>query len=74
VYGVVIGSLFSGSLAVEMVTGWPGMGRLMYDALVSRDVFLVTGCVLFGAVCLAAGNFVADVLRAVIDPRAREHA
>ena len=74
VYGIVIGSLFSGSFAVEIVTSWPGLGRLMIDALRGRDLFLVAGCALVGAVCLAAGNFVADVLRAVVDPRVREGA
>jgi peptide/nickel transport system permease protein len=74
IYGIVIGSLFSGSLAVEFVTGWPGLGRLMYTALVGRDLFLVAGCALFGAVCLAAGNLVADIARAVVDPRVREGA
>ncbi len=69
VYGVIIGSLFSGSLAVEIVAAWPGLGRLMYDGLVSRDLFLVAGCSLFGALVLAAGNLAADVVRAWADPR-----
>jgi peptide/nickel transport system permease protein len=72
VYGVVIGSLFSGSLAVEFVTAWPGLGRLMYDALVGRDLFLVAGCALIGAIFLAAGNLAADLMRGLIDPRVRE--
>lgn len=72
VYGVVIGGLFGGSFAVEVITAWPGLGRLMYDALRGRDVFLVSGCALAGAVCLTAGNVIADLLRAVVDPRARE--
>jgi len=74
VYGIVIGSLFSGSFVVEIVTAWPGLGRLMYDALVSRDLFLVAGCALAGAVCLACGNFIADVARALADPRVQEAA
>lgn len=69
--GIVIGSLFSGSLAVEVVTGWPGLGRLMYEALASRDVFLAAGCALVGATVLAAGNLVADIARALADPRLR---
>ena len=69
VYGIVIGSLFSGSLAVEVVTNWPGLGRLMYDALMGRDVFLVAGCALLGAMFLAAGNLIADLARAWVDPR-----
>lgn len=74
VFGIVIGSLFGGSFAVEVVTAWPGLGRLTYDALRSRDIYLVAGCALAGAVCLTTGNLVADVLRAWIDPRARERA
>jgi ABC-type dipeptide/oligopeptide/nickel transport system permease component len=69
IYGVVIGSLFSGSLAVEVVTGWPGLGRLMFEGLKSRDLLLVTGCVLAGAIFLAAGNLAADIARALVDPR-----
>ncbi len=72
IYGIVIGSLFGGSLVVEMVTAWPGLGRLMYDALRGRDIDLVAGCALAGAVFLAIGNVAADLLRALVDPRARE--
>jgi peptide/nickel transport system permease protein len=69
VYGIVIGSLFSGSLAVEVITSWPGLGQLTYEALVSRDLYLLAGCVLAGALFIAVGNLLADVLRAVVDPR-----
>jgi peptide/nickel transport system permease protein len=71
VYGIVIGSLFSGSLAVEAVTNWPGLGRLMLDAIVGRDLFLIAGCVLLGAILIALGNLAADVIRAAVDPRVR---
>jgi peptide/nickel transport system permease protein len=70
-FGVILGSLFSGSLAVEWITSWPGLGRLMYDAIVTRDLFLVAGCALMGAVLIATGNFIADVLRGAVDPRVR---
>jgi peptide/nickel transport system permease protein len=73
-YGVMIGSLFSGSFVVEVVTSWPGLGRLMYDALRARDLFLVAGCAASGAVFLAAGTLIADVLLAVADPRVRDEA
>jgi ABC-type dipeptide/oligopeptide/nickel transport system permease component len=69
VYGVLIGSLFGGAFAVEVITSWPGLGRLMYDALRGRDVNLVAGCALAGASCLMVGNLLADVARAVVDPR-----
>ena len=74
VFGIVVGSLFGGSFAVEMVTAWPGLGRLTYDALRNRDIYLVAGCALAGAACLTAGNVAADLLRAWVDPRARERA
>jgi peptide/nickel transport system permease protein len=71
IYGLIIGGLFSGSLAVEWVTSWPGLGRLTYDALVNRDLFLIAGCALAGAMLIAIGNFVADAARALADPRVR---
>lgn len=70
-YGVMIGTLFSGSFVVEVVTSWPGLGRLMYDALKARDLYLVAGCAASGAFFLAAGTWIADVLLALADPRVR---
>lgn len=70
-YGVMIGSLFSGSFVVEVVTSWPGLGRLMFDALKARDLFLVAGCAATGALFLAAGTLIADLLLAYTDPRVR---
>ncbi len=71
VFGVVFGNLLSGSFIVEIVTSWPGLGRLMYDALRSRDLYLVAGCAAAGGVFLAVGALVSDVALAVIDPRLR---
>lgn len=70
-YGLMIGSLFSGSFAVEIVTAWPGLGRLMVEALRARDLYLVAGCGAAGAFCLAMGTFLSDLLLAIVDPRAR---
>jgi len=72
VYGLVIGTLLSGSFAVEVVTAWPGLGSLMLDALRARDVFLVAGCAGAGAIFLAVGTLVSDVALAFVDPRTRE--
>ena len=69
VYGIIIGSLFSGSLAVEIITSWPGLGRLMFGALGSRDTYLVAGGALVGATMIAIANVAADVLRGLADPR-----
>ncbi len=71
-YGVLVGSLFSGSFVVELVTGWPGLGLLLFDALNARDVWLVAGCGAAGAVSLAVGTTLADVAHAAIDPRVLE--
>jgi peptide/nickel transport system permease protein len=72
VYGLAIGALLSGSFVVEYVTAWPGLGRLMYEALRARDIYLVAGCAAMGALFLATGSLVADMLLAVADPRVRE--
>jgi peptide/nickel transport system permease protein len=72
VYGLIVGTLLSGSLAVEIVTTWPGLGRLMLEALLARDLYLVAGCAATGSVFLACGTFLSDVALAVLDPRARE--
>lgn len=69
IYGVIVGSLFSGSFAVEIVTSWPGLGALMRQALMSRDTYLVAGCAAAGAAFLAAGILAADVTHALVDPR-----
>lgn len=71
-YGITVGALLSGSFVVEFVTAWPGLGRLMYDALRARDIYLVAGCATAGAACLAVGTLLGDVLLAWVDPRARE--
>ena len=71
VYGLVVGSLLSGSFAVEVITSWPGLGRLMLDALQARDVYLVAGCAAAGSVFLAAGTLFSDAVLAAVDPRAR---
>jgi peptide/nickel transport system permease protein len=75
VYGLVIGTLLSGSFVVEYVTQWPGVGRLMYEALRARDIYLVAACAAMGACFLAIGTLAGDLLLAAADPRVRdEHA
>ena len=69
IYGVIVGSLFSGSFAVEIVTSWPGLGDLMHNALMARDTYLVAGCAAAGAGFLAIGILAADIAHAIVDPR-----
>jgi peptide/nickel transport system permease protein len=72
VYGLVIGALLSGSFVVEFVTAWPGLGRLMYEALRARDIYRVAGCAAMGGLFLAVGSVIGDLLLVAADPRVRE--
>jgi peptide/nickel transport system permease protein len=72
IYGLAIGTLFSGSFIVEIVTSWPGLGRLMFDALRARDIYLVAGCAAAGGIFLAIGSLLSDLALAVVDPRLRD--
>jgi peptide/nickel transport system permease protein len=72
VYGLVVGTLLSGSFAVEIITAWPGLGSLMLEALRSRDVYLVAGCAAAGSIFLAAGTLLSDAALALVDPRVSE--
>jgi peptide/nickel transport system permease protein len=74
VYGVIVGGLISGSFVVEYVMTWPGLARLMYDALLHRDANLVAACAATGAAFLSVGILAADLLRYACDPRLQEPA
>lgn len=69
VMGVRIGSLLGGAIVVEVVFGWPGLGRLVVDAIQNRDFPLVQGAVLVMAVLFVAVNFITDIIQAWLDPR-----
>lgn len=69
IYGFTAGQLLSGSLAVELVTAWPGLGRLMLDALAMRDVPLAVGCAAAAALFLSIWTAISDLALASIDPR-----
>jgi peptide/nickel transport system permease protein len=63
--------LLNGAFLVEVVTGWPGMGRLALVALHDRDSFLLLGTLVVAGVLLSLGNLAADLLLAEVDPRIR---
>jgi peptide/nickel transport system permease protein len=67
--GLLGGMLLSGSFAVELVTSWPGLGRLTYDALRARDLYLAAGCVSAAAGFLVVGLLASDLALAALDPR-----
>ena len=73
-FGFSVGALLSGSLIVEVVMSWPGLGPLLLEAILARDLYVVIGGVLCSTIFLVAGNFLADVLIYWADPRIRTGA
>ncbi len=70
--GFDIAGLLSGAALVEIITAWPGMGRLMFEAVMSQDIFVVMASLYIGGIMLVLGNLIADLLIAINDPRVRE--
>ena len=69
--GFSLAGLLSGSLMVEVVCGWPGLGPLILEATLSRDLYLVIGGIMLSALFMDMGNLVADMLLSALDPRIR---
>lgn len=70
-FGFSIGALLSGSLLIEVVTSWPGLGPFLLEAILARDLYVVVGGVLLSTIFLVGGNFIADVALYWADPRIR---
>ncbi|WP_269525427.1 ABC transporter permease subunit [Coraliomargarita parva] len=70
-FGYAFASLLSGALLVENVMNYPGLGQLIYDALIREDQYVVMAGVVVGVVMLVLGNLLADLLLAWSDPRIR---
>jgi peptide/nickel transport system permease protein len=71
VAGLFFPALLTGAVFVERVFGWPGMGTALLDAISRRDYELVSACVIIGSATTAIGTLLADIVRAVVDPRLR---
>ncbi len=71
VLGLSLPFLVSGSLVIEVVFSWPGMGQLVYSAALARDVPTLMGGTLVITVAVVLGNLMADLAYAVVDPRVR---
>ena len=69
VLGVQAGFVLSGAVYIEMVFQWPGVGRMLVDAILKRDILLVQGGVVFVAACYVLFNIAVDVAQSVLDPR-----
>ncbi|HET8887846.1 MAG TPA: ABC transporter permease [Candidatus Angelobacter sp.] len=73
-FGLSVAVLLSVSLLIEVVMSWPGIGPLLLEAILARDLFLVIGAVMLSTVFLIAGNLLGDVLLYAFDPRIRRQA
>ncbi|WP_291322662.1 ABC transporter permease [Desulfonatronospira sp.] len=69
--GFILATLLSGSILVENVMNYPGLGQLIFEALMRQDEFVVVAAVMMGCVMLMLGNLIADLLLAWSDPRIR---
>jgi ABC-type dipeptide/oligopeptide/nickel transport system permease component len=69
--GLVLGEFLAGSVLIERVFNWPGVGSLVFDAIVKQDYAVVQTFILLSAVMFVLVNLIVDLLYAVIDPRVR---
>ena len=69
--GLALPVLVSGSVVVETIFSWPGMGQVAFNAARARDIPLILGATLVGAAAVVIVNLIADLLYAVVNPRSR---
>ncbi|GAA4010064.1 ABC transporter permease [Deinococcus rubellus] len=69
--GLDIGVFMGGVVVVESVFGWPGLGRLVWDAIRVVDIPVIVGVVIFSALIITLANLLADLVQLLIDPRVR---
>jgi peptide/nickel transport system permease protein len=69
--GFSVATMLSASALAEIVLGWPGLGPLLVESILSKDVYLVVAIVMLSSVFLVAGNLLADLLLFASDPRIR---
>jgi peptide/nickel transport system permease protein len=70
-FGLSVAGLLSGSLLVEVITGWPGIGPLLLEASMSRDLYVVVGAVMSSTLFMVLGSLLADLMLVIADPRIR---
>jgi peptide/nickel transport system permease protein len=69
--GPMLAGILSGSLVLEVIFAWPGLGQITYDALFNSDLFLLAGCIVGSSLLLILGNLLADLALVALDPRTR---
>jgi peptide/nickel transport system permease protein len=70
-FGMILPGLIGGSVIIESIFSWPGMGRMAYQAILARDYPIILTVNFISAVLVLAGTFVSDVLYMLVDPRIR---
>lgn len=71
VLGIQAGFVISGAVYIEMIFQWPGIGRMLVNGILQRDILLVQGGVIFVAACYVVFNIIVDVFQSILDPRIR---
>lgn len=69
--GLEIGHILGGSVIVETIFVWPGIGKLLYDSIIARDLPMMQGCIVTISLGYIIAMFLVDVITAYIDPRIR---
>ena len=69
IYGMSLPFLLGGSVLIETIFSWPGMGSLAVEAVQNRDYPLILSTSMMGAILVVLGNLLADITYAIIDPR-----
>jgi peptide/nickel transport system permease protein len=67
--GVMFGNMLGGSVLIETVFGWPGLGRLVFDALLQRDLTVLLGVLFVSSLVVVVANIAVDLIYGLIDPR-----
>jgi peptide/nickel transport system permease protein len=70
-FGMILPGLIGGSVIIESIFSWPGMGRMAYEAILARDYPVILTVNFLSAVLVLAGTFISDLLYMVVDPRIR---
>jgi peptide/nickel transport system permease protein len=71
VVGLQLGHLLEGTVIVETIFAWPGLGKLLVDSIFARDFAMLQGCVLYFAILFVIVNLLVDVSYVYLDPRIR---
>ncbi|WP_394245091.1 ABC transporter permease [Vibrio astriarenae] len=70
-FAMSIGGIFAGSLIIEIIFNYPGLGQIMFQAMLARDYPLIQGYLLIMTFMVLSANFIADILMFILDPRLR---